>query len=255
MKEYNLLSPEKVYLNLNLAGVGSRFVALFIDSIFQGLLMVFVIFGFIYSDAGINSLVPGALPEWWIIVILLLFGFVIFYGYFVFFETIWNGQTPGKRLLKLRVVQENGSSVTFIKVLIRNILRIIDSLPTAYAIGIISILISKKNQRLGDLAAGTVIIREDVEAAPAAIDFAVSEAPWSGVARLHLHEIREEEFATLKKYLLRRESLPEDETQDFEQKLALFFSRKLGLTPEEIGSPSEFLKQVAAMYVHLLKST
>ena len=249
MKEYSLLSPEKVYLNLNLAGVGSRFVACFIDSIFQSLLMGFIIFGiFLLSRTGIITLEPENFSDWWLIVILLLSMFAIFYGYFIFFETIWNGQTPGKRFIKIRVVQDNGSPVTFLKVLIRNILRIIDSLPTGYAIGIISALISKKNQRLGDMAAGTVIIRENIEDAPAAVNFTVIEASWSGAARLRIHEIGEDEFAILKKYLLRRDTLMQDEVQAMDQKLTLVFSQKLGLKPEETGNPSEFLKQVAAMY-------
>ncbi|MCL6477260.1 MAG: RDD family protein [Peptococcaceae bacterium] len=246
MKEYILLSPEKVHLKLNLAGVGSRFAACFIDTIFQSLLMGFFILGaFLLYSAGIT---PEEPPVWWLMVIVLFAVFAVLNGYFIFFETIWNGQTPGKRFLKIRVVQENGSPVTFLKVLIRNILRLIDSLPTAYAIGVISALISKKNQRLGDMAAGTVVIRESVEDAPAAVNFEVDETPWSGAARLHIHKIGEDEFAVLKKYLLRRETLKQEEVQVMDQKLVLFFSRKLGLKPEETGNALAFLKQVAAMY-------
>lgn len=252
MKEYSLLSPEKLYLNLDLAGVGSRFAACFIDGIFQGLLMVVFVFGiFLLNITGIITLGIEDYSAWWLalmIAILLLILFAIFNGYFIFFETIWNGQTPGKRFIKIRVVQENGSSVTFLKVFIRNIIRIIDSLPSAYAIGIISVMISKKNQRLGDMAAGTIVIRENVEDAPAAINFQYIETTWSGVARLHIHKISESEFAVLKKYLLRRETLKPEETQAMDQKLSLFFIQKLELSPEDTGHPLEFLKQVAAMY-------
>lgn len=169
-------------------------------------------------------------------------------SYFIFFEAIWNGQTPGKRVIKLRVVQDSGSSATFLQVLIRNILRVIDSLPTLYAIGILSVLLNKKNQRLGDVAAGTVVIREGVEDAPKAVNFTVIDTPWSGKARLHIHKISEDDYAILKKYLLRREKLQQWEAQVLERKLVRFFSQKLELTPGETGNPAEFLEQVAAMY-------
>jgi uncharacterized RDD family membrane protein YckC len=250
VKEHSLLSPEKVYLDLDLAGVGSRFAACFIDGIFIDLLMIFiVIFGIGLAGISLALIRRHAdfSPTWLIAAVILLVS-VILFGYFIFFETIWSGQTPGKRLLKIRVVQDNGSPVTFFNVLIRNILRIVDVLPFAYAIGIIAILISKKNQRLGDLAAGAVVVRENVAAAPAAIDYEVVEQPWSGTARLHIHEISESEFAVLKTFLLRRGALRWDEARDYEQKLALFFSHKLGLDPDETGHPSVFLEQVAALY-------
>ena len=250
MKESSLLSPEKIYLDLDLAGVGSRFAAFFIDSIFIDLLLIFLmIFGIglaVVSVALIRRL--EGFSHMWLLAAVILLVSVILFGYFIFFETIWSGQTPGKRLLKIRAVQVNGSPVTFLNVLIRNILRIVDALPFAYAIGIIAILIGKKNQRLGDIAAGTIIVRDNVAAAPAAIDYEVVEQPWSGTARLHIHEISESEFAVLKKFLLRRAALRWDEARDYEQKLALFFSEKLGLDPDETGYPSVFLEQVAALY-------
>jgi len=250
VKQPSLLSPEKIYLDLDLAGVGSRFAAFLIDSIFIELLLIFLlIFGIglaVISVALIHKLEDIAYP-WLLAAAILLLSLVLF-GYFIFFETIWSGQTPGKRLLKLRAVQDNGSPVTFLNVLIRNLLRIVDALPFAYAIGIIAILIGKKNQRLGDLVAGTVVIRENVTAAPAAIDYVIVEQPWSGTARLHIHDISEPEFAVLKKFLLHRAALRWDEARDYEQKLALFFSQKLGLDPEQTGYPSLFLEQVAALY-------
>lgn len=253
MNEYNLLSSEQVYLKLKLAGVGSRFAACFIDGIFQSLIcmpIVFLIIGiyeFQYTKVVLSM--PG-LWKWWLIAILILISFTILYGYFIFFETIWNGQTPGKRFIKLRVVRDNGASVTFIQVLIRNILRMLDALPSGYAIGIIAVLISKKNQRLGDMAAGTVVIREDSGDAPTPANYEIRETSWSGIARLHMHEISEADFAVLKKYLQCRKTIKRDDLLVMERKLVAFFSRKLALKPEETGNPEEFLTQVAAMYQH-----
>ena len=251
MEEHTLLSPEKVYLDLDLAGVGSRFAANFIDCIFITLLLGFIVMalsltGLITSITGNTDSALGML----LLAFFVLAANLILLGYFIFFETFFNGQTPGKMFLKIRVVQDNSSPVTFIKVLIRNVLRLIDTLPTFYAIGIIVILASKKNQRLGDLAAGTIVVRENITGIPEAVEYEVAEYPWTGAVRLHIREIEESEFAVLKKFLLRRPTLHSDEVSRLEQKLVIFFCRKLGLDPQEIDRPASFLEQVAALYQH-----
>ena len=251
MNEYSLLSPERVQLKLNIVGIGSRFAACFIDSIFQSILLVFLIAGAI--SLHVSGLIRWEMQnfrDYLLLAILLLLGFAILYGYFILFETIWNGQTPGKRFLHLRVVGENGSPVTFLAVLIRNLIRIFDALPSGYAIGIVSMLLTNKNQRLGDLAAGTLVIRESGEQAPVTMDFQVIDTPWSGAARLRMHDITEADFAVLKKYLLCRDTMKRESMLSMDEKLILFFSQKLGLKPEETGDPLEFLRQVAALYQH-----
>jgi uncharacterized RDD family membrane protein YckC len=93
--------------------------------------------------------------------------FVIFFGYFTFFETWWSGQTPGKRWLKLRVIQEDGRPIDFFSALLRNVLRMIDMVPPPlYSLGIISIFASAHAKRLGDFAANTVVIKERSAEAP-----------------------------------------------------------------------------------------
>jgi uncharacterized RDD family membrane protein YckC len=238
-EEYRWLSPEKVMLNFNLAGVGSRFAAGLIDSGIQSVLM------FAFFIAAMDFLPDESI---WGAVLLLLGVFAILYGYFIFFETLWNGQTPGKRVMHLRVIQVDGSSVTFVKVLIRNIARLIDALPVIYAVGILAVFFSQKKQRLGDMAAGTLVIKETTETAPASVHFPLKETPWSGAARLHLHKISEDEFAVLKKYLLRRDALNLTDKVAWDRKLTLFYAEKLGLNPEETGHPEDFLTQVAALY-------
>jgi uncharacterized RDD family membrane protein YckC len=239
LNEYKWLSPEKVFLNFNLAGVGSRFAACFIDTIFQVILIMVIFFGFeffLFFQYG------------WFYAITLLIVFVIFNGYYILFETLWNGQTPGKRIINIRVIQTDGSSVTFVKVLIRNIVRVIDSLPLVYGVGMISVFASQRNQRLGDMAAGTLVIKENVEQAPTSIDLELKDTPWAGVAKLNIHKISEDDFAVLKKYLLRRNTLELYDIVPWDKKLTQFFSEKLSLTEEEAGDSYEFLKQVAALY-------
>lgn len=255
MKEYRLISPEKVQLDLELAGLGSRFAAAFADGIVKAILIVF----FIIAASLLLGLGAVTASGWRDMVktgeyvslagaftLLIIFGIV--YGYSILFETIWNGQTPGKRLIKIRVVQKNGSPVTFTQVLVRNMFTIIDQLPCLYTVGIISIFLTRRNQRLGDLAAGTVVLREKSSCTPAVIDDTVPEAAWARAACLHLHAVTEAEFSALKQYLLRKDALRPEEALALEQKLAAHFRGKLGIRAEESQDLYVFLRQVAQLY-------
>lgn len=252
MKEFSLISPEKVRLEFKLAGIGSRFAAAFVDGVFKTILVVFfVVVSCSLWGVGLSGWVDVLEFEeyfslWGALILLIIFGIV--YGYSIFFETIWNGQTPGKRLIKIRVVQGDGSPVTFMQVLVRNMLTIIDQLPFLYAVGMVAVLVTRRNQRLGDLAAGTVVLREKGGSAPPVIDYAVPEAEWAGSARLYLHTITEAEFATLKQYLLRKDELRPEEASQLEHRLVAHFSKKLSIRAAAIDDYYVFLQQVAQLF-------
>ena len=109
------------------------------------------------------------MPKWTLAVMTIIL-FLLFAGYFIFFEWLWNGQTPGTRLLKLRVIREDGRPITFWEALARNLLRIFDAIPgfviPIYSIGLITIFASRRDQRVGDIFAGTVVVRERADEAP-----------------------------------------------------------------------------------------
>ena len=149
-----IATPEGVDLELTLAGVGSRFTSVLVDYVIQ--LVILVALGFVLGlGAGVTPDSGGFLTATW-----LLLAFVIFIGYDIAFEVLASGRTPGKRMNGLRVVRENGGPVTFPASAVRNILRLIDLLPGTYLVGITAILVSARNQRLGDIAAGTLVVRE-----------------------------------------------------------------------------------------------
>src|SRR5205085_6577622 len=137
-----------------------RFIACAIDHAIQILTLITLVIFFLaiagFSDFG--SRVSNA-PKW-IIALLIILIFVLMSGYFAFFEWIWNGQTPGKRWLKLRVIREDGRPIGFFEAVVRNLLRIFDmqAAPTFpfYSIGMIPVFPNQKDQRIGDLVAGTV---------------------------------------------------------------------------------------------------
>ncbi|HEY6120096.1 MAG TPA: RDD family protein [Pyrinomonadaceae bacterium] len=161
-------TPERVPLHFALASIGNRFLACAIDHALQILaLLLMGIAALVLADySGIENMLSTA-PKWvWALFIVI--GFLILSGYFAFFEWIWNGQTPGKRWLKLRVIREDGRPVTFWEAAVRNLLRTFDIMPWPfYSIGLISVFISSRDQRVGDMVAGTVVIREREAEAPA----------------------------------------------------------------------------------------
>lgn len=187
-------SPEGVQLELTLAGLGTRMIAQMLDWLIKlgvalGLLLL---------------LMPSRLGSTLLLVSVTL---VSFFGYELFFETIWSGRTPGKRASRVRVVMADGSPVTFTAALVRSLLRIVDFLPTLYGLGAIMVFVTSKNQRLGDLAAGTIVVREPkaVEAGlTTMLDHVSVPAGFDATA------ITQEQLAVARSYLLRRSTLSPD---------------------------------------------
>ena len=161
-------TPERVPLHFALASIGNRFIACAIDHAIQVLAIGLIAIASVVlaSFSFIEQTVSGA-PKWVIAVMIILL-FLIFAGYFAFFEWIWNGQTPGKRWLKLRVIREDGRPITFWEAAVRNLLRSLDMMPLPfYSVGLISVFSSNRDQRIGDMVAGTVVVREREAEAPA----------------------------------------------------------------------------------------
>jgi uncharacterized RDD family membrane protein YckC len=155
-------TPEQVAIRFPIAGIGSRFLALLADTVIQTIayvILFFVVLLIISAAPGSFDAVARSGDKWFIAAIILLF-FLTYWGYFTLFEAFWNGQTPGKRLCKLRVIRDSGRQITFFESMTRNLIRVIDSVPSFYAVGIITMLCNRRNKRLGDFAAGTLVIHE-----------------------------------------------------------------------------------------------
>ncbi len=173
MEEHLILeTPEQVEVSFELAGLASRAVACVIDSLLQILIIGLTLLGLGLlgllnreeMGAGFDALEgnqPGSFPAMpMILAIIGLVFFVTFWGYHVFFELVTGGRTPGKQLMRLRVLRDSGTAVTFSDSFIRNLVRVIDFLPVYYGVGLLAVLFTDRGKRLGDLAAGTVVIRE-----------------------------------------------------------------------------------------------
>ena len=161
-------TPERVPLHFALASIGNRFLACAIDHALQALTIGLMIIAFatLANYSRLGSQLSSA-PKW-VYAVLIVILFLIVSGYFAFFEWLWSGQTPGKRWLKLRVIREDGRPITFWEASVRNLLRSFDMMPVPfYSIGLISVFSTSKDQRVGDLVAGTVVVREREAEAPA----------------------------------------------------------------------------------------
>ena len=149
-----IATPEGVELELRLAGLGSRFSAAIIDLVIQGGLLLAAILLAALAFGGIGTAIVSSLG--------VFFAFVV---YDVLFEVRAAGRTPGKRALGLRVVLADGAPVTLRASAVRNMVRLVEGVALTYVPAIISILVTRDNQRLGDLAAGTIVAREQTPAA------------------------------------------------------------------------------------------
>jgi uncharacterized RDD family membrane protein YckC len=161
--QLNIDTPELVSIELPLAGIGSRFIAILVDSLILGAAVILLIFLGVFIITALGSF--GEKSASWGIGILLLILFLLFWGYFALFETFNNGRTPGKRVAKIRVIHQSGRGINFAEALARNLVRIIDYMPGFYGVGIAAMFMSRRSQRLGDMVAGTLVVRErEVEA-------------------------------------------------------------------------------------------
>ncbi len=220
-------TPEHVELQFALATVGNRFLACAIDHAIQAAALVISSFFAYNLSEGVRSVSRAVIGETqegslWVLAISTVVSFLIVFGYFVLFETIWSGQTPGKRWMKLRVIQEDGRPITFFAALIRNLIRGADIMPFPfYSIGIISVFSSPLAKRLGDYVANTVVIKERTEEAPSFDEVFESEVIDTAMRRVapavdfrgDVRVVKPAEIMVVENFLRRRYDIPEHPRQ------------------------------------------
>ncbi len=242
-------TPERVELHYVLANVGNRFLAAAIDHLIQGLLiMIVLVLAGAFND---GPLFRGSAVWAAAIAVLLVFG--IYWGYFVAFETLWSGQTPGKRWMRLRVVREDGRPVRFYEVFVRNLLRLaVDFMPPpTYAIGVVSIIFSARSKRIGDFVAGTVVVKERATEAPSLDDIIkISNyeqerleraAPASFAVDTRL--LNETELRAIETFLKRRYELTAPNRTALAARIAQPILARLNLAPTDLA-PEAVLEEI-----------
>jgi len=227
-------TPEGVDVELTLAGIGSRFIAAFFDFVIQ--------FGVILASAFLLGVLGDDGGGWATAVFALIF-FLVFFGYDVLFEVRSRGRTPGKRWTGLRVVRTSGQPVTFVPSCVRNVLRLVDMLPAPplYAVGMLSIFVTGKNQRLGDLAGGTLVVREragSLKTEPAAAAARAADG-WDVSA------VSAQDIGTVRQFLERREGLADGARGELAEELERRLRPRVAGAPEDLRA-EDFLEQLSA---------
>ena len=232
-------TPEQTALEFSLAGVGSRSLALAIDTLLQGGVAILLAIA-----AGIISL-AGFLPQvgkQWGYALLILIFFLVEFAYFAFFEAIWNGQTPGKRWTHLRVIDDSGRPIGSQQAILRNLVRIVDSLPIFYATGIITSLISPQNKRLGDYLAGTVVILQEPLEKDRLLWRAKSAPPLNSVPAVSLTA---SELQLVEAFLERRASFAPEVRSSMARQVAETLGRRWSIPEEDWRDSEKFLESIA----------
>lgn len=234
-------TPEQVHLEFVLADIGSRFMAVFADTVIQLVLWL----ALVITD---QFVLRGAMfSQWsqyqaWVVAVLVFIYFCIYWGYYAAFEALWNGQTPGKRWAGIRVIKETGRAINAFEAITRNLVRIIDFLPGVYGVGIVTMLLNSKNRRLGDFAAGTLVVHDKkpkqtdlfFNSTEKKGDFAVHQAGRLGVPEIELIET----------FLARRLDIPPQVRQQSATRIADMICTRLGIDPHSRPADTENFLEV-----------
>lgn len=237
-------TPEQSALDFPLAGIGSRFLATLVDSAIQ-FVAIFALWmiALLLAIPGIGM--AGGSAGVWVIALMVLAVFIVNLGYFALFETIWNGQTPGKRYANLRVMKDDGRPISAYDAIARNLMRIVDQLPGMYAVGVTSAFFSSQNKRLGDYVAGTVVVREEA---------VVAERPFletqrdATAAAYDTSRLTIEEIKLMETFFARRDSLDPGVRTQMAWQIARRIGSKFGVTVSGWPATEHFLEAVHKEY-------
>jgi uncharacterized RDD family membrane protein YckC len=245
---HEVLTTEKVPISYRVAGLGARFLAWLVDFL---LILGLGLIGWLLSlplELGRPGLGMAMMFLWW---------FTVSWSYFLLFEWLWKGQTPGKRLLGIRVVQLNGTAVTFFQSAVRNLLRLADALPIPIpspifpgGLGFLIAAGNRESRRLGDLAAGTLVVHVEQRAQPIRALYAAdteADRARQALLRQRLGQLSREQKQTLLDLCLRRDQLRLNERARLFRAAAEFFQARLDLSPAAYESDEKFVLQAVSV--------
>jgi uncharacterized RDD family membrane protein YckC len=256
--QLSIETPELVAIEMPLAGIGSRFIALLVDYLIWGAgLLVLLLVGAIVLPA-MHAF--SKISEQWTIALIIFFIFLVQWGYFTLFEAFWNGRTPGKRVARIRVIQRSGRAIGLFESMARNLVRYVDQIPFFYAVGVISMFATRQHQRLGDLAAGTLVVRDrEVEtplwgesgsrtftaqlfapSAPIPEPHNALTLPATGIAKLSASDLE-----VLEGFFARRLDMNLPTRQILAERISSAIQAKSGLEPPPGASVETFLEATA----------
>ncbi len=241
-------TPESVELEFTLAGIGNRTLALLIDYLVWGcvLFAVLVVWGVVSIQ--LPNYIRSKDLELWLTAISMVIAFAIYVGYFVLFETLWRGQTPGKRYAKIRVIRDDGQPAGLSQALLRSLLRPIDDF---LFIGVLLIILGNREKRLGDWAAGTLVVQNERPVVSATFQTSEQANPLAIelANTADMGQLLPDDFAMIREYLQRRSLMETKARSDVSLQLARQTRHLIGLRdlPFQM-TPDLFLEAVYLAY-------
>jgi len=234
-------TPEQINLEYEIAGIGSRFMALFVDLMLQGLAGIVILLMMFFAGVTFLSLFGQGT---WAVAFWIAAAFILQWGYFAIFEIVWKGQTPGKRQAGIRVINETGREASVYEAVARNFVRVVDSLPGMYALGVLVMFISPQNKRLGDYVAGTIVIH-DRKPEEDDIFFNTKEDISEGI---NFSVLTPDDLHAIETFLQRRLDLDIDVRQRTAMRLSDHFRQKCEVPAGEHANPENFLEFLVRGY-------
>jgi len=234
-------TPEQIALELPLAGIGSRFLAIAIDTLIQ--IVLYLLTGLVFllllpEGLSIFTFLPRTLGP----ALAIFVGFAIYWGYFAVFEIIWRGQTPGKRIAGIRVIKHSGRPINAFEAIGRNLMRAVDGMPGVYGVGLVCMMLNKESRRLGDFVAGTVVVHEKPSDQV--------RPTWNTASQMtsdsgEMVQVTADELVLIETYLSRRFELEPEVRLRTAIQIAERIKLRTGLQPQAHQHVDDFLEEAA----------
>jgi uncharacterized RDD family membrane protein YckC len=236
---HRVLTTEKVPITYRVAGLGSRFLAWHVDVL--ALVLLFLL-GALFAT--VLEMGRAGLGQ----AVLYLWQFAVLFGYYLIFEWLWDGQTPGKLMVGIRVIRGNGTSLSGTWSALRNLVRFVDLMPGLYAVGFAAAAGNREQRRLGDLAADTLVVHVERRGGPVqAILDAESDRGRLALLRQRLTQLDREQQQTLLDLCLRRDQLRVAERARLFRAVSQYVQERLELAPAQYESDEKFVLNLAAV--------
>lgn len=234
---HEVISTEKVPFTYRVAGMGSRLLAWMADTC---AIILLVTMGVLL--AGVLETGRSGLGD----AVMYLWSFTLWWGYYLLFEWLWQGQTPGKRLAGIRVIQWEGTSITFFQSAVRNLLRVVDMLPLGYGLAFAIAVCNREHRRLGDLAAGTLVVHIEGKAQPIRVlhEDQAAGLPNEPTLRHRLGQLDRAQKQLLLDLCLRRNQLRVHDRAQLFHLVAEYLQARFELAAAEHQSDEKFVLQL-----------
>jgi len=246
-------TPEQVGFDYALAGLGSRTAAFLVDTLIRWFfaVAVLVMVALFQKSLPVLDLYGWVanLSKTWLIALAVLAYSLVELGYFLLFEALWSGQTPGKRRQRLRVIRINGQPIGWLDSSIRNILRAVDLVAGLYPVGIAVVFLSRNNQRIGDYAAGTVVIVERKQSVP--MDREPLHAPQvltPPEIEWYVSRLKSAQYQVLRSFLERRDQLEQGHRHELARFLSHQLFKQMSKSTRMSISYESFIEEIVALY-------